>query len=614
VKRILSLATTLAFSLVAGFPADAATEVVVPDRILDTRDGTGGHHGRLGSGSTLELSHASTLGSGTVMFNLTATDASSPGHVTAWACGEPRPPTSVLNFEPGRAVPNTVVVKQSARGICLESSQDVHLIADVMANFSGTDAVTGISPSRLVDTRGTGRVDAGTVRRVAIAQIQEIPDHATVAVLNVTAVSPDADGFLSVAPCEAFVASGPPSTSTVNFRAGETVAGSTAVTIADGEVCVYSSVRTHLLVDAFGWAPTAHLRASSPERVLDTRTNTWSNGPAGHNVTVGLRVAGRGGVPNGASGVLLTLTVIADSAGHVTVWPCDEPRPETSILNTWPGAVRSNMVLVSLADASGDVCLRASTIDGAPVHLIADATGWVEGTVDRPSPPPAPSAPGDGQPAPAGSTSSRRFPTLPPGSNLPSGAACASQVRSSPEIRPANVIPNSTRGTGPNGRYPRVDGDFTGTTDEIIQWAACKWGIDEDVVRAQVVKESWWNQSNIGDNGESFGLGQVRRPYHQEAFRDENAVRSSAYNLDYTYAGWRSCYEGNETWLNDFEGTRDYGAGDLWGCVGVWFAGRWYVPGVFVYLDGGSTHGYGDVGVRQHLDRRTWEDPDFLAG
>jgi hypothetical protein len=38
------------------------------------------------------------------------------------------------------------------------------------------------------------------------------------------------------------------------------------------------------------------------------------------------------------------------------------------------------------------------------------------------------------------------------------------------------------------------------------------------------------------------------------------------------------------------------------------------VPGVFVYLDGGSTDGYGDVGVRQHLDRRTWEDPDFLAG
>ena len=29
-----------------------------------------------------------------------------------------------------------------------------------------------------------------------------------------------------------------------------------------------------------------------------------------------------------------------------------------------------------------------------------------------------------------------------------------------------------------------VDGDFAGTTDQLIQWAACKWGIDEDIVRA----------------------------------------------------------------------------------------------------------------------------------
>ncbi len=76
----------------------------------------------------------------------------------------------------------------------------------------------------------------------------------------------------------------------------------------------------------------------------------------------------------------------------------------------------------------------------------------------------------------------------------------------------------------------RVDGAFTGTTDQVLQWAACKWGIDEDVVRAQVVKESWWQMSALGDFGrwpadqsapghgydgngncpQSVGLGQVR--------------------------------------------------------------------------------------------------------
>ena len=77
----------------------------------------------------------------------------------------------------------------------------------------------------------------------------------------------------------------------------------------------------------------------------------------------------------------------------------------------------------------------------------------------------------------------------------------------------------STPTTAPTGReFDRVDGDFAGTTDEIIQWAACKWGIDEDIVRAQVIKESYWYMSAIGDGGESFGLGQVRDTAHQSAF------------------------------------------------------------------------------------------------
>ena len=56
-----------------------------------------------------------------------------------------------------------------------------------------------------------------------------------------------------------------------------------------------------------------------------------------------------------------------------------------------------------------------------------------------------------------------------------------------------------------------------------------------------------------------------------------NARNSSAYNLDYTYAVWRACYEGVYTWLNTVERNGTYGPGDVWGCVGVWFSGRWYV-------------------------------------
>jgi len=167
-----------------------------------------------------------------------------------------------------------------------------------------------------------------------------------------------------------------------------------------------------------------------------------------------------------------------------------------------------------------------------------------------------------------------------------------------------NAVPNATRGTRANTTFARVDGNFVGTTDEILQWVACKWGIDEDVVRAQIAKESWWRMDAVGDNGESFGLGQVRVPYHGTAFVDDNAKRSSAYNVDYTYAVWRSCFEGNEGWLNTVERGATYAAGDLKGCLGVWFSGRWYTDPAKQYI----------AAVDDYLAQRIWATPNFING
>ena len=101
------------------------------------------------------------------------------------------------------------------------------------------------------------------------------------------------------------------------------------------------------------------------------------------------------------------------------------------------------------------------------------------------------------------STNPARFTTLPPGSSLPTDAQCTAAVRrGGGEVRAGNATPNATRGRQKNLTPPdfsRVTGDFTGTTDEILQWAACKWGIDEDMVRAQIAKESWWHQEAKGD-------------------------------------------------------------------------------------------------------------------
>ncbi len=214
-----------------------------------------------------------------------------------------------------------------------------------------------------------------------------------------------------------------------------------------------------------------------------------------------------------------------------------------------------------------------------------------------------------------------RFATLAPGSRLPSGAECSERVRSAPETRPGNARFNQTRGSDSHDEFARVDGNFTGTTDEILQWVACKWGIDENIVRAQAVIESWWDMNTGGDRTgdqsachpdlrrpsgdcpESIGLLQVRYLYHGDAFEDSNAIRSTAYNADYTYAVWRECFEGRLDWLNDVERGRDYRGGDADGCLGVWFSGRWYTEPAVDYI----------TRLNEIKANRTWESSDFLG-
>jgi hypothetical protein len=151
-----------------------------------------------------------------------------------------------------------------------------------------------------------------------------------------------------------------------------------------------------------------------------------------------------------------------------------------------------------------------------------------------------------------------------------------------------------------------VTGRFRGTTDEVIQWAAAKWGLSANLVRAVAATESWWRMSTVGDNGDSFGLFQVRRPYHCRGtlvcglFRHDAAI-----NADYWASIIRSYYDGRQTWLNTVSGNgARYGAGDLWGSIGAWFSGRWHDPGAEGYV----------TRVKDYMVRRIWRTSDFAGG
>jgi len=226
------------------------------------------------------------------------------------------------------------------------------------------------------------------------------------------------------------------------------------------------------------------------------------------------------------------------------------------------------------------------------------------------------------------------FHTVRPGAKLPSGAQCAKWVRARPvrENKGVNRRFNRTTGQHVSKTFfagdkalankwiaPRINGNFTGTTEQILRWAACKWGIDQNMVFAQAAVESWWRQTTKGDwessgcppghgpgvDGrpglcpQSWGILQNRYPYEKSSW--PGIARSTAMNADTAYAIWRACFAGYETWLNTVQHGRQYKAGDAWGCVGRWFAGRWHTKAANQYV----------AKVRQYLRQKIWRTKNF---
>jgi hypothetical protein len=227
--------------------------------------------------------------------------------------------------------------------------------------------------------------------------------------------------------------------------------------------------------------------------------------------------------------------------------------------------------------------------------------------------------------------------------HLPDDAAAAAEVqRSTWDPRPGNaryndVMPvhlalqreaDASRAYDPRWNtyiLGRITGHFTGTTDEIFQWAAAKWGIPDDIIRTVAYMESGWRQSNYGDlmNRRSLcppGYRTLPCPvtFGIVGTKSTNWPGIFPWNRDSTAAavdvlgGWlRGCYEGWVWWLRD-HGNRSHGtyrAGDIWGCVGTWYSGNWH--------DGTATErGTGENYIYRAQSweaRRPWLHHGFLA-
>ena len=171
------------------------------------------------------------------------------------------------------------------------------------------------------------------------------------------------------------------------------------------------------------------------------------------------------------------------------------------------------------------------------------------------------------------------------------------------------------------------------STDMIIRWASCKWGLDENSMRAEAVIESGWHQiDNFGDASSSectagggvslIGLAGAS-PGGRECWRSfglyqimvvvpnynawDGAWKATAFNADYRAAFQRACMDGTIAGYMQGQGASQYAAYTnpanaantdymFWGCMGEWYSGYWYDSGAKNYISQ----------VQQALSSKAW--------
>jgi len=226
-----------------------------------------------------------------------------------------------------------------------------------------------------------------------------------------------------------------------------------------------------------------------------------------------------------------------------------------------------------------------------------------------------------------------------------SDQAAAADVTPAAENRPANAAANDYMPTSAqlqafygatnsfgqtvvtaNPYYAYVTGHFSGTTDEIIQWAAWKWGIPADWLRAQYSVESYWRQSQMGDVAsvspavyaeyppqaripggdqvnETMGISAIKWIPDGSVGAGTDPLRweSTAFACDYEAATIRYYYDDPDG-LRTAWGDSSYFAGNAWDALGGWFEPYpWLNSGQLDYI----------AKVQAALADRTWAQPGF---
>jgi glucose/arabinose dehydrogenase len=253
--------------------------------------------------------------------------------------------------------------------------------------------------ARVFDSRNgiggpVGKVTGGQTRTVPLG----VPAGATAALVNITLDNATPNPEEQCAAPSYLVAwkPGTPMPATSNGNVGSCdVAANIGVLAVDAagatDIQVYAD--THVILDVLGYyteaplpVPAGRFIGVTPTRLLDTRNDASAGNPYtrtnnGNESIVRFPVAGRGGVPAGATTVSLTVTAIgpgSDASGYVTAYAGGTAQPPTSTVNhTGSGDTRANLALVPLG-ADGSIELYLYQV----ADVVLDVGGWVTSAAD----------------------------------------------------------------------------------------------------------------------------------------------------------------------------------------------------------------------------------------
>ena len=267
-----------------------------------------------------------------------------------------------------------------------DSTTAINNNAPMMAAWrTAPSKFTSLVPSRLLDTRagtsttdglfaGVGALSAGGQVDLTVAGRGGIPAMgAGAAIINVTAVSPSTNGYITAWP----TGNARPLAANINFDPSLTIPNLVVAKLGSGgKVSLYNSAgTTDLVADVTGWFPaTSSFTPLVPARILDTRTSS----PVPPGTELDLTVTGQGGVPStGVGAVVFNLAVTQPTSyGYVTAWPAGTALPNAANINFVPSQTVSNLV-ISRVGTNGKVALYNST---GYTHLVADVAGWFPAT------------------------------------------------------------------------------------------------------------------------------------------------------------------------------------------------------------------------------------------